>query len=325
MNIAFFCRHFTERGTEVSTYNYAKYNEEILGNKSYIICFSTQKQQELNWPLTRVSFNKFNKRFEILEIDDISQMKEIIISNNLTYFYTQSHGLPDIYNFNDPNIWKGCRTIYHCVFHHSHPQSDIYCSISNYLNTKNNTNLPVISYMIETNQCSDSFRNKLNIPEKAVVIGRYGGNTTFDIKFVHDCIKEIINVHEDIYFLFMNTDKFYEHKRIIYLDKTIDNNEKHKFINTCDAMIHARLDGETFGAAVAEFSVSNKPVITCNCGDLEHIRILREKGIIYNNKQDLQNIFINIKTIINSRGDWNAYKDYTPQNVMKIFNDVCLK
>lgn len=35
MNIGFFCRHFTERGTEFSLYDYAKYNEEFLNNKRY--------------------------------------------------------------------------------------------------------------------------------------------------------------------------------------------------------------------------------------------------------------------------------------------------
>ena len=47
MNIAFFVRHFTERGTEVAIYDYAKYNEEILKNNSYIVCFTEKKQQEL--------------------------------------------------------------------------------------------------------------------------------------------------------------------------------------------------------------------------------------------------------------------------------------
>ena len=324
MNIAFFCRHFTERGTEVSTYNYAKYNEEILGNKSYIICFSPKKQREINFPLTRMSYSKFKERFEILEIDDISDMKYIITNKSLTHFYTQSHGLEDIYQFNNNTIWGNCKTIYHCVFHHSHPQSDIYCSISNYLNTKNNTNLPVISYMTETINYTENLRKKLNISENAIVIGRHGGNTTFDIKYVHDCIVNIMGTHENIYFLFMNTDKFYEHKRIIYLDKTIDNNEKQKFINTCDAMVHARSEGETFGAAVAEFSVSNKPVITCNCGDLEHIRILGDKGIVYNSKEELTHIFNNIETIIKSRTDWNAYKEYSPEKVMMRFKEICL-
>jgi hypothetical protein len=325
MNIGFFCRHFTERGTEVSVYNYAKYNEEILGNKSYIICFTTQKQKDMKFPLTRVSYSKFKERFDILEITDISNMKEIIKKTNLTHFFTRSDGRPDIYKFDDKAIWGNCKTIYQCVFHTKYPQGDVYCSIGSHLNVKNNTNIPVLpGHMLESSKYQESLRDKLNIPQNAIVIGRHGGNSTFDIKYVHECIKKLINNREDIYFLFLNTDKFHQHKHLIYLDKTINDNEKQAFINTCDAMIHARSDGETFGAAVAEFSVSNKPVITCNCGDLEHIRILGDKGIIYNNKEELMHIFKNVELIISSKQDWNAYQDYSPYEVMKKFKSICL-
>jgi len=136
---------------------------------------------------------------------------------------------------------------------------------------------------------------------------------------ITDAIKEYLNLDNNCYFLFMNTDKFYEHPKIIYLDKNLDLNYKTKFINTCDVMIHARKMGETFGLSIAEFSSKNKPVITCRCGDLEHIKILRDKAIIYNSKDELINIFKNIKNIINSRSDWNAYNLYTPKYVMSLF------
>jgi hypothetical protein len=84
-------------------------------------------------------------------------------------------------------------------------------------------------------------------------------------------------------------------------------------------MIHARSDGETFGLAIAEFSSFNKPIITCKCGDLEHIKILEDKAIIYKSKEELINIFQNIKMIINSRSDWNAYNLYSPDYVMNLF------
>lgn len=32
--------------------------------------------------------------------------------------------------------------------------------------------------------------------------------------------------------------------------------------------------------------------------------------------------FKNIRTIIKSKNDWNAYKEYTPENVMKKFMSV---
>ena len=38
--IAFFAKHFTERGTDKTTYDYADFNESILKNESIIICFS---------------------------------------------------------------------------------------------------------------------------------------------------------------------------------------------------------------------------------------------------------------------------------------------
>ena len=84
-------------------------------------------------------------------------------------------------------------------------------------------------------------------------------------------------------------------------------------------MIHARGMGETFGLSIAEFSIKNKPIITCNCGDLEHIKILGDKAIIYNSKEELIHIFSNIKIIINSRSDWNAYTSYLPMIIMNLF------
>lgn len=78
MNIAFFVRHFTERGTEVAVYDYAKYNEEILNNKSYIICFTESKQRELGVPMERHSYDKFKQRFPIIEINHMYEMQQII-------------------------------------------------------------------------------------------------------------------------------------------------------------------------------------------------------------------------------------------------------
>jgi hypothetical protein len=83
------------------------------------------------------------------------------------------------------------------------------------------------------------------------------------------------------------------------------------------------IDGETFGAAVSEFSVSNKPVITWKDSvDKEHIRILGDKSILYTNEKDLLNIFENIEALIKSKNNWNAYGDYTPEIVMNEFKSL---
>ena len=65
--VAFFVRHFTERGTEVSTYNYAHFNEKILSNKSIIIAYNGPKQKKIE-PFINTTRKIFEKRFEVIEI-----------------------------------------------------------------------------------------------------------------------------------------------------------------------------------------------------------------------------------------------------------------
>ena len=322
MNIAFFVSHFTERGTECAIYDYAKYNEEILNNKSTIICFSEKAQSEHGLPNERYSYDKFSTRFPIIEIADITEMEKIIKQFNLSFFYTLTHGGDnDMYQFKNNKIWGNCKTIKHCVFDTRCKDGDFYISISDMLNAKYKTNIPVIPHIVDLPSGDKNLRNELQIPEDAIVFGRYGGQYEFNIKMTHEAIIEFLDIDKTSYFLFMNTNIFYEHPRIIYLPCNVDLHYKVMFINTCDAMIHARQMGETFGLSIAEFSIKNKPIITCPCGDLEHIKILGDKSIRYYSKEHLIAIFKNIKPIINSRVDWNNYRLYSPQYVMNLFNE----
>ena len=324
MNIGFFVRHFTELGTEVAVFDYAKYNEEILNNTSIIICFTETGQQKMDFQVKRISYEKFKSRFQIIEIESIDDMKNVIETYHLHFFYTLTHGGNDIYQFNNKSIWGDCKTIKHCVFSTTYPESDFYISISEKLNEKNATNLTVIPHIVHLPECTENLRTEFNIPIDAIVFGRYGGKRSFDIDITHNAIIDYLNTIPNTYFLFMNTNKFYEHPNIIYLDMNIDLIYKVKFINTCDAMIHARSSGETFGLAVAEFSIKNKPIITCSCGDLEHIKILGDKALLYTSKESLIDIFKNMKTIISQTNDWNAYSYYTPSNIMVLFKKLII-
>jgi len=235
--------------------------------------FYRRSAKKINFPTQRYSYNKFNKRFPIIEISNINDMKDIIQKYKLSFFYTQTFGGGgDIYEFHNKKLWENCKTIKHCVFDTTYPEGDFYISISEMLNHKNNTNIPVIPYIVSLPINDTNLRIELQIPNDAIVFGRYGGTDEFNINLAHGAIKEYLQNNENAYFLFMNTNKFYEHPKIIYLDINLDLDYKVKFINTCDVMIHARQMGETFGLSIAEFSIKNKPIITGNCGDLEHIK-----------------------------------------------------
>ena len=178
--------------------------------------------------------------------------------------------------------------------------------------------------MVTLPECNENLREELKIPENAIVFGRYGGKESFDINFVHDIIKQIVNIRDDVYFLFMNTNVFYQHKNIIHLPGNADMVYKRKFINTCDSLIHARDRGETFGLTCGEFAICKKPVITWGGSrEREHLLILKEKAVIYNNKEHLFSI-LNTFTKDKYNVNENGYMFYTPKNVMDIFNRICL-
>jgi hypothetical protein len=197
-------------------------------------------------------------------------------------------------------------------------EGDHCISISDRLNRKYHTHLPVLYPIIHLSDSSDNLRTELRIPDNAIVYGRYGPYDKFNIGIMHKAIREHID-KDDCYFLFMNTKPFIDHPRVIYIpnhcDKTI-------FINTCDVMVHANSFGEPFDVPVAEFSTKNKPIITCPSGDAGQVDILGEKAIQYKTKDELLQIFNNIRNIIHSRNDWNAYSFCEPDKIMNDFANI---
>jgi FkbM family methyltransferase len=315
--IGFHSNQLCERGTEVAMYDYAYYNEKMYGNKSVIFYCKHNTNNDAN------VIKKFEAQFKCFAYDNFLDIEQIINNEKIDYFYNCKSG-----SRNDNQLIKSCPNLIHAVFTVD-PHGERYATISESLSKKHNNTVDYVPYMLNLPRCDENMRHQLNIPNDAVIMGRYGGYYQFDIQIAHEAIKTILNTETNMYFVFANTNVFYKHPRIIYLDKIIDLENKVKFINTCDAMIHARSDGETFGLAVGEFSSCGKPVITCKSHiDNAHIDILGEKAIIFNTEESLVEIFKNIKYIINgrSRSDWNAFGDYTPEKVMtkffKVFIDV---
>jgi hypothetical protein len=316
--IGFLSNHFTLRGTEVAMYDYAQFNETLLGNKSIIITrdFNNFKNQP---DVSVETYIKFKKRFPLEYYVTLEDIDTIVEKYSITHLYIIKSGEFDgLYS-------TKCKNLIHCVFSSKQPHGDVYSVISSDVNRLCNTNYPVVPHMIHNDiDITDNIRQKLNIPDNAIVFGRYGGLSTFDIPFVHSVIKKIVDVRKDIYFIFMNTNAFYKHDRIIFIGGTSNMSFKKQFINTCDAMIHARFSGETFGLACGEFAIEMKPVITWNGSrERSHINILGDRSILYNNYDDLMNIFLTFKKTKYDMNN-NGYLEYSPEKVMDIFNSVYL-
>lgn len=313
--IAFHANQLGLRGTEVALYDYARYNEEILQNESLIISYKNSPGNHTE------AIKKFTERFKVHLYEDFSKVDRYIEKNGVDVLYLIKSG-----EF-DGRISDVCRSVVHVVFRVYEPHGHVYAYVSEWLSkTLTGGKSPYVPHMVILPDIEDNYRDDLAIPPHAVVFGRYGGSQNFDIPFVRRLVYEIAESYKHIYFLFMNTDKFCpDMGNIIHLNGTSDLKAKAAFINTCDAMLHAGSMGETFGLAVAEFSIKNKPVITwSDCEEKAHLEILKEKGIYYRGYEDLKYILLNFNK--DKTGDWDAYGDrFSPEVVMRRFDHVFLK
>lgn len=316
VKIAFHDNQLCERGTTVSLYDYAYYNKHYLGNESIIMYYGNDHRN------VDSVIKKFEKEFNLCPYENWNKDANIILQQEkCDILYMQKAGGWDGKIANQ-NV---CKSIIHCVFNTNTPHGHVYGRISNCFG---DNRWPVVNYMVNLPDVDGDMRKELGIPEDATVFGRIGGMDQFNIPSVHKAIDKITDENSNIYFFLVNTNKFCkEKKNIIHYGKIIDLNKKVEFINSCDAMIHARQMGETFGAAVSEFSIKNKPVITCRGHDNAHIDILKDKAIIYN-KNDMNNIYDILKNFNRDEAklkDWNAYKEYSPEKVMDSFNEIFIK
>ncbi len=323
MNIGFVGGGLSLRGTDTNLYNYAHYNETILGNKSIIIAmpFEYHKKTVVNDDVVQEAYTKFSNRFCIEYYYSPSDIEDIVRRNNIDVLFIEKFGLK-----NDGYDFKCCKTIIHAVFSTADPHGDLYCPISDTVNKLHGTNFPVLPNMIDIYDTEEDLRDELNIPKDAIVFGSYSGAGEYNIDFIKKAVSDIASnpKYDNIYFIYLNIFKFgTESSRLKFLPGTSDMHYKRKFINTCDAMLYGRKSGETFGLACGEFSVCNKPVIGCSgCHDDAHERILGDNMIKINSYDDLFDVITNWSAY-NKDVSNNGYKQYNPQNVIQLFK-YCL-
>jgi len=314
MKISFHTEGISLRGTEIALYDYAKYNQEILGNQSIII-------HNANNPTHPKVLEKFKSQFPVYGYHEFGDAQKHAENQGVDIGYFIKFGE------NDAKTFKHCKSVIHTVFpqHHREFHGDIYAFVSKWLAKEySNQKLPHVPHIVEVHPTNENMRKKLGIPEDATVLGCYGGSDSFNLKFVQKVVDEVINTRSDLFFIFMNIDRFINHQRAIFLPGDSEQSVKAEFINTTDGMIHARGIGETFGLACAEFSMKNKPVITYAFSpQRSHIDILGSKGIFYKGHKDLKEILLGFNRTIQHDKGWDAYSTlFNPCVVMKSFKDV---
>lgn len=359
LRIGFHNTQLCDRGSTVAMLDYAHYNETMLGNKSYILfdILNTSNRSEV--------IKRCRDRYgtdNVFGYPSRIHLEEFIIQNKLDAVYVIKSGQVD------SCVFMSCPTLVHSVFKVDLHGSR-YATVSEYLkvfHTPNDYNdekrdkVLTVHHMIDMpsedtvrsqiqNGTLTNYREKLDIPKNAFVVGRYGGLKQFNLYQVHGKIIQFLTEQDDleskasatstdsqvprapVYFVFVNTLPFFDHPRIKYVDTIYEKPEKAAFILACDAMIHGRSDGETFGLSLGEFAFYNKPIITTVSDEFNaHIEIMRNRAILYNTHDDtLLTLFRNLEPTVKcfmklNGGNVNGYAKYTPQYVMTEFKRAFL-
>lgn len=302
MKIGFHSNQLGIRGTEVALYDYALGNQEILGNESIIFA---PKGSDLT------TYDKFSKKFQVHLYNDFRELEKF----NLDWCFWEKFGTYD------GKLLNSAKNFVHAVFNVCEPHGEVYAYISEWLGNLHNH--PFLPYMVTPYQQDPSinYRKFFNIPKDAIVFGRHGGFNQFSYPWVYPVIEKVLKKNKNIYFLFLNTQKFINHPRVIHFEPTYEISKKIAFINTCDAMLHSREEGESFGLAVCEFLTQNKPIITNPDGrDKNTPIILGDKGFYYTNANELYTILTEF-TLTNKNYS-HLIDAFSPEKVMNKFNNL---
>mmetsp|Transcript_29285 Transcript_29285/g.49212 ORF Transcript_29285/g.49212 Transcript_29285/m.49212 type:complete len:389 (-) Transcript_29285:108-1274(-) len=345
------------RGVEVASFDYAKGLQQMLtpaGDPKYRVRFVTSKdvKDEGDKTFPKVVF-KFESNFgPIITYSGAlegggqrlaAKLREL----NCHLFYSLKSGESSFAPYFQPGSLRIPWAV-HAVFHTSQPHGTSFAAVSHKLAEDTGllarcggnihtyvdhvVDFPLEELTMDTVKMRHEMRVELGIPHDAkLVLCRHGGPTTFNIDLVRDNLRDVVSRHHGVHVVLMNTDPLaHKHPHIHEIEGTPAVEGKARFFAACDAMLHARGDGETFGLAVAEFALRNKPVITWDGTQAEgyaeaHLEILGDKAYKFRDLVSLERIISDLALNGIPDRDWNAYKLYSREKIIPKFERVFIQ
>ena len=198
MIIAFYLDELNFRGVANSTFQYALNNQKILKNKS-IIFYNKKNPRNIKEVL-----NKFKKKFKTLGVSNFNEIENSKIKN-INFIYVQKGGEKDSW------VSNKIKTLVHTVYPQTTKQIHgfKYALISKWLSKEfYNFKVPYVPYIVEMNRTKKNLKKELRIKKNYTVIGCHGGESSFDMQFTKDVIKEIVYRRDDIVFVFLTLTSF---------------------------------------------------------------------------------------------------------------------
>ncbi len=295
--------------------DYARLNRSVLGNQS-LICLP-DNPEFVGHPILK----KWQEEFAILLYRSKHELGRKLEKEGVQVLYLTKPGPWDGF------LVPGVKNCVHAQFLCDEFHGDAYAYLSPWMSrVMTGQEDSYVPFFVPKLQSKENLRNRLKIPATARVFGRHGGWDTFNIPFVRATVAEHARRHPEDHFVFLNTEPIHGTQglaNVHYLAATVDAGEKAGFLATCDAMLHARWHGETFGLAVAEFAVLGKPVITFG-GSREraHLEMLGGAATVYHDSAQLRRILHDFLPAQNLKTVYSVFSN--PDEVMRLFRGVFL-
>jgi len=313
MRIGFQAGGINERGMSVALYDYARGVQDILGHEAVVFYNEAKSAPQV--------VEKFEKTLQMVPVGPGADGRTVSEPFQLEFCYYIREGRKR------PLDLAAERSGVHVVFRHFEPHGDVYAYVSDWLaDWMSGGRAPAVPHIVDLPEAQGSLRAELNVPETAFVVGRYGGFDQFNLPFALEAVEEALDKRSDLYFLFVNTQKFLDHPRALFLPPVVDPMEKARFIASCDAGLNAKKIGESFGLAIAEFLMLGKPVFSWAGGmDRNHVRMTPKKEWLYRTRGDLLRLLTEYHpSAKDSDLARESVEGYRPEPVMKRFGEVFL-
>jgi len=315
MKIAFHSHWITERGSEAAMLDYARLNRTILKNES-ILCFP-DRPGYVDHPILK----KWQQEFPVVLYPSKYSLGKSLEKQGVEVLYLTKPGPYDGF------LVPGVKNCIHAQFLCDEFHGDAYAYLSPWMSKvmtgRENSFVPFYVPRLES---KENLRKQLKIPAEARVFGRHGGWDTFNIPFAKKVVAAHAHRHSGDHFVFLNTKPIDGTERLAnvhYLPATVDAKEKARFLATCDAMLHARWHGETFGLAVGEFAVLGKPVITyAGSRERAHLEMLGASAHAYHHARELATLLECREFPVSGETEYHRYAE--PRRVMEMFQRVFL-
>jgi len=315
MKILFYCPTLNFRGTTNAILKYAEFNETLLGNNSAIAYDKSVTYVEDLGSEVKV-LSEVARRFTLIQVDGLSGLEMASRAFDLLYIICPGKLV-------EP-VPRSTKTAYHAVFGEIEPHGGRYAVVSEWLSKRYTGRLiPFVPHVVNLPEPNLNFRKELGVTDNQILIGRIGGFSTFDLGFIREAIREILAETSDFVFALVNTPVFIHHPNVKYIKPFFSEQTKSNFICSCDFLIHARHQGESFGLAICEALYHNKPTIAWAGGqDQAHCELLGPLGLLYYTKNDFKRLLLSTPSV--HRNLRESVTQFTPENVMAKFKAVFL-